>query len=73
MIAHLGHFAAARAERFHDDAYEIVGDVDDDALLRLELAAVFVAYDDFGLTDHEFETFAAHGFDEDGELEFAAA
>src|SRR5579859_6223571 len=39
VIAHLGHFAAAGAERFHDDADEIVGDVDDDALLRLEFVA----------------------------------
>src|SRR5215813_5887702 len=73
VIAHLGHFATARAERFHDDADEVVGDVDDDALLRLEFAAVFVADDDFGLADHELEAFAAHGFDQDGELEFAAA
>src|SRR5579859_3390409 len=64
VIAHLGHFAAAGAERFHDDADEIVGDVDDDALLRLQLAAVFIANNDFGLADHEFEAFAAHGFDE---------
>src|SRR5262249_27987798 len=60
-------------ERLHDDADEVVGDVDDDALLWLEFAAVFVANDDFGLADHELEAFAAHGFDEDGELEFAAA
>lgn len=73
VIAHLGHFAAAGAERFHDDADEIVGDVDDDAFLRLEFAAAFIANDDFGLSNHEFETFAAHGFDEDGELQFAAA
>src|SRR5882757_7792469 len=44
VIAHLGHFAAAGAERFHDDANETVGNVDDDALLRLELAAVFVTH-----------------------------
>src|SRR5437867_4490404 len=73
VIAHLGHFAAARAERFHDDADEIVGDIDDDALLRLEFAAVFTANNDFGLADHQFKTFAAHSFDENGELQFAAA
>src|SRR5262249_33920686 len=66
-------FAAARAESFHDDADVVFGDVDDQALLRLEFAAVFIADDDFGLADHQLETFAAHGFNEDGELEFAAA
>src|SRR5262249_53445427 len=52
---------------------EIVGYVDDEALLRLEFASVFVAHDDFRLADHQFKAFAPHGFDEDGELQFAAA
>ena len=73
VIAHLEHFAAAAAEGFHDDADEIFGDVDDQALERLQFLAVFGAHDDFGLADHQFEAFAAHGFDQDGELQFAAA
>ena len=40
---------------------------------RLELLAVFVAHDDFGLADHQLEAFAAHGFDQNRELQFAAA
>src|SRR5581483_10866138 len=57
VIGHFDHFAAAGAEAFE----------------RLELAAVFDANNDFRFADHQFEAFAAHRFDEDGELEFAAA
>src|SRR5208283_682935 len=73
VIAHFEHFAAAAADSFHDDADETLGNVNDEALDGLHLFAVFGADDDFGFADHEFKTFPAHGFDEDGELEFAAA
>ena len=73
MIAHFEHFPTAAADGFHDDADEIFGDVDNQALDGLELLAVFVAHHDFGLADHDFKAFAAHGFDQDGELQFAAA
>jgi len=33
---------------------------------RLQLLAVLCAHHDFGLADHQFETLAAHGFDQDG-------
>ncbi len=73
VIAHFEHFAAAAADGFQDDADEIFRDVDDQALERFELAAVFCAHDDFGLADHQFKTFAAHGFDQNRELQLAAA
>ncbi len=52
VIAHFEHFAAAGAHGFQNDADEIFGDVDHEALDRLELAAVFGAHDDFGFADH---------------------
>ena len=73
VIAHFEHFAAAAADGFHDDADEAFRNIDDQALDGLELLAVFVAHYDFGLADHEFKTFAAHGFDQNGELQFATA
>src|SRR6266852_1857509 len=73
VIAHLQHFAAAAADGFHDDADEIFRNVDHQALDRLEFLAIFVAHHDFGLADHQFEALAAHGLDQNGELQFAAA
>ena len=73
VIAHFDHFATAAAYGFHDDADEAFGDINDEAFNGFELLAVFGVDNDFRFADHEFETFAAHGFDEDGELEFAAA
>src|SRR5713226_3028354 len=73
VVAHLEHFAAAAADGFQDDADETFRDVDHQALEGLELAAVFGAHNDFGFADHQFKTFAAHGLDQDGELQFAAA
>ena len=35
--------------------------------------AVDALGDDLGLADHHLEAFAAHHFDQDGELQFAAA
>src|ERR1700751_2783848 len=73
VIAHLDHFAASAAQRFHDDADKIVGNVDDQAFLRFEFSAVFGAHHDFRLANHQFETFAAHGFNQNRELQFATA
>ena len=52
---------------------KVFRNVDDQALDRLELLSVFVAHYDFGLADHELKTFATHGFNENGELQFTAA
>ena len=75
MIVHVGDFAFARSELFHDDADELFGDVDGEVLDGLhQLAVFFIAPgDDLGLADHELVAFAAHHFNQDGELELAAA
>src|SRR5258705_8323020 len=73
VIAHLEHFAAAAANGFENDADEVFRDVDHQTLDRFELAAVFGAHHDFGFADHQLKTFAAHRFDQDGELQFATA
>jgi hypothetical protein len=63
VIAHLEHFAAAAAQGFKNDADKILGHVDDQALERLELAAIFRAHDDLRLADHQLEALASHGLD----------
>src|SRR5882757_4379808 len=73
VIAHFEHFAAAAANGFENDTNEVFRDVDHQTLDRLQLAAVFGAHDDFGFADHQLKTFAAHGFDQNGELQFATA
>src|SRR3982074_1481978 len=70
MVAHFHHFAAAAANGFHDDADEILRDVDHQTLERLEFLAIFRTHHDFGLANHQFESFATHGFDQDSELQF---
>ena len=73
VVDHLGELAATRSERFHDDANEIFGAIDDQHFERLEAAAVFSVHHNFGLAGHELVAFAAHGFDQNGQLQFAAA
>src|SRR5882762_1061608 len=73
VIAHLEHFATTAADSFENDADEVFRDVDHQPLERLQLAAVFSTHHDFGFADHQLETFAAHRFDQDGELQFATA
>src|SRR5579862_352886 len=73
MVYHFFHFAAARAEKFHHDADEIFRAIDDEQFERLDAAAVFGAHHDFRLADHHLVAFAAHCFDQDRELQFAAA
>src|SRR5882757_1259820 len=73
VIAHFEHFAAAAANGFENDTDEVFRDVDHQTLDRFELAAVFGAHHAFRFADHQLKTFAAHRFDQDGELQFAAA
>src|ERR1700751_4529230 len=73
VVDHFFHFTTARAEEFHHDADEILRAIDYEQLERLDAAAVFCAYHNFGLPDHHLVAFAAHCFDQDGELQFAAA
>src|SRR5579862_6046402 len=73
VVDHFFHFTTARAEEFHHDADEIFRAVDDEQFERLDAAAVFGAHHNFGLADHHLVAFAAHCFDQDRELQFAAA
>src|SRR4029077_252969 len=73
MVDHLGEFATASPQRFHDDSDETFGTINDQHFERLESAAVFAVHHNLGLADHHFVALAAHGFDEDGQLQFAAA
>ncbi len=73
VIAHLQHFAAAAANGFHDDADKILRDVDYQAFHRLHFPAVDGVHHDFRFANHQLKAFAPHGFDQDRQLQFAAA
>ena len=71
---HLDHLALALGQLLHDDAGVLLVDVDDHLLDRLEqLAGRPVLKQDLRPRHGELEAFAAHGLDEDAELQFAAA
>ena len=72
--AHLDHLALTLAHLLHDDAGMLLVDVDHDFLDRLEhVAVVVLAEQHLRPRDAEFEALAAHGFDQDRELQFAAS
>ena len=73
VVDHLLEPALAQREQLRDDAEELLGDVDGDALDRLVHLAVDLAGDDLGLADGELEALAAHHLDEHRELQLAAA
>ena len=73
MVHHVEHGTLALAEERGDVANEFVRSIDCDVLHWLVEFAVDHAGDDLGLTDGEFEAFATHGFNQNGELEFTAA
>ena len=67
--------AAALGQLLHDDAGMLLVDVDDDLLDRLQpLAGVGIDLEHHARArDGQLEAFAAHGLDQDAELQFAAA
>ena len=73
--AHVLQFGAALGELLHDDAGIGLVDVDDHFLDRLEpLARRLIGAEDHArAADGQLEAFAAHGLDQDAELQFAAA
>ena len=73
VVDHLSEFAAPRAEAFHDDSDVGFRAVHHQHFQRFEALAVFGFHHDFRLADHQLVAFAAHGFDQDGQLQFAAA
>ena len=73
VVDHLLHPALAEREQLRDDADELLGDVDRDALDGLVPLAVDLAHEHLGLADRQLEAFAPHDLGEHGELELAAA
>ncbi len=73
VIHHLGHFPAPRAQRFHDDAQKVLRHVNHQHFQRLMLRAIDFLEHDFRLAHHQFVAFAPHRFNQDRELQFAAA
>ena len=74
MIDHLAHLALAHAKLFDDNADELFRAIDDQKFERfLENSRLTLAGQDFRLADLEFVTFTPHHFNNDGELQFAAA
>ncbi len=73
MVAHLFQTTTPFPEKLSDGPHMFVGYVNSHAFGRL----VGYPIDDFGehlrLAYREFEAFAAHNFNEDGELKFASA
>src|SRR5690606_20330458 len=69
---HIGQFAAATTDFFHDAALVFVFHVDGQVFIRLALLAVDFLVHHARLGDGDFETFATHVFQQDGEVQFAA-
>ena len=70
---HVLQLGFADAHLFDDDAGVFVVDVDHDFFDRLERLAVFAARQHFRARERKLEAFAAHGFHQHAELQFAAA
>ncbi len=72
--AQLDHLGLALRHLLHDDAGMLLVHVDDHFLDGLEKLAAFVLlHHHAGARYGELEALSAHGFDENGELEFATA
>ena len=71
--AHIGHFAFALRDFIDHGAGIGVVDIDGDFLDRLQLFAILGTHQHPRAADGQFEAFAAHGFDQHAELQFAAA
>src|SRR4029077_4593937 len=72
VIVHVGDFAFARSQRFHNHADKLFRNVGREVLDRFHELAVYAFGDDFRLADHKLIAFAAHHLDENGELKFPA-
>src|ERR1017187_2461408 len=73
VVDHLDHLPLACAELLDDHAQEIFRAIDDQVFHRLAQFVVDGARQDLGLAHRQFVAFAAHHFNQDGELQFAAA
>jgi hypothetical protein len=72
MVRHVFHASATHGEELRDRTEMFFWDVNSDALNWFVSLLVNRSSDDLWFTDGEFETFAAHRFDEHCELQFAA-
>ena len=71
---HLDQLGLALGHLLHDDAGMLLVDVDHDLLDRLfQLAGGVAAEQHLGARHRQLEALAAHGLDQDAELQFAAA
>ena len=70
---HVGQFAATAADFFHHAALVFVFQVDGEVFIRLALLAVDFLVHHARLADGQLEAFAAHVFQQDGEVQFATA
>src|SRR5450759_766260 len=72
-VEHLLHGPAPFAQHIDDRSLVLLGNVEDEGLVRLEdLAALFLS-DDLWHRDLKLIAFAAHLFDEDRQLELASS
>jgi hypothetical protein len=69
VVDHLGHEALAGRDFLRDGADEVLGDVDDQVLHRLQRLTLLARVgDDLGLADLDLEALTPHQLDEDGQL-----
>ena len=73
MIDEIEHAALTRAEQGGDIANELVGRVNGDALHWFVELAIDLASNNLRLTNGELKAFAAHLFNQDGQLQFSTA
>ena len=70
---HIGELAAAAAQLFHHRALVVVGHINGEVFIRLAFFAVDVAIHHARLGHGQFEAFAAHVFQQNRQVQFAAA
>ncbi len=68
----MGHLTLAGADLLDDATRKIFGDEDGEAFNRLAFHVVDVFHNNLGLTKLELVALAAHGLDEDAEVQDAA-
>ena len=70
---HIGQFATAAAEFFHYRALVVVGYVHSQVFIRFAFLTVNFAVNDARFADCQFKAFAAHVFQQNGQVQFAAS
>ena len=70
---HVAQFAFALAHALHHRPLVLFVQIQDDEFVGFVRFAIDFFVDDFGARDAQFVAFAPHGFDEDREVQFAAA